>query len=240
MSHKTTCINSFTLKWIAIFTMAVDHIGAVLFPNIIQFRCVGRIAFPIFIFLLVEGFFHTKNIRKYILRMLVFCFISEIPFDLAFYGTFFNWKHQNVFFTLTIGLIMLALIQNRKNWHQFGIVLLCMLGAYLLSTDYSAGGILLIYMFYLFRNTDADSPDYIRKFLCKAAGLGAVSLFAFGAIECFSLFAMIPVFFYNRKRGPSLKSFFYIFYPAHLLVLYLISAVWLSDGLPVFFGGMLH
>ena len=239
MAQKIRCINSFTLKLIAIVTMTIDHIGAVLFPQAAEFRYIGRIAFPIFVFLLVEGFYHTKNIRKYEMRMLLFVALSEIPFDLAFYGRPFAWEHQNVFFTLTIGLIMLDLIWKREKWRQLLIVAICMLAAALLSTDYGAGGILLIFIFYQFRNTDAPSPEYMKKFFLKVFFLGIISLFCYGAIECFSLFAMIPIFLYNGKRGPSLKYVFYIFYPAHLLVLYVLYEIWWSNGVPGFFGGIL-
>ena len=91
-----------TLKLIAVISMLLDHTGHVLFPGQIWFRYVGRLAFPIYSFLLAEGFFHTKNLKSYMFRLLFFGIISEIPFDLAFYDTVFTFEHQNVFWTLLL------------------------------------------------------------------------------------------------------------------------------------------
>ena len=102
-------LDSFQLKWIAIITMLIDHVGAIFFPGNLVFRYVGRIAFPIFCFQLVEGFFHTRNIEKYMLRLGIFAIISEIPYDLAFRGNILDFEHQNVFFTLFLGILMLYL-----------------------------------------------------------------------------------------------------------------------------------
>lgn len=100
-------LNSFQLKCIAVITMIIDHTGAVLFPDNMTLRYIGRIAFPIFCFLLVEGFFHTRDVRKYMLRLGMFAVISEIPYDLAFRDTVIEFEHQNVFFTLFIGVVMM-------------------------------------------------------------------------------------------------------------------------------------
>ena len=101
--------NSFWLKMIAITTMLIDHVGAVLLPQYPILRIIGRIAFPIFCFLLVEGFMHTHDVIRYMTRIGLFALISEIPFDLLFYGRILDGTHQNVFFTLFIGLVMLTI-----------------------------------------------------------------------------------------------------------------------------------
>ncbi len=255
--NKIGCLNGFVLKMIAVVTMLIDHIGAVLFPSQMVFRYIGRIAFPIFVFLLVEGFLHTKNLRKYELRLIVFALLSEIPFDLAFNGAVLEFSSQNVFFTLALGLIMLDLLRYTKDrrmmelftWLFFAVI------AYLLSTDYSAGGIVFIYFFWKYR----EQP------VIKYAGLGVFSYFFFGAIECWCLLAVIPLLLYNNERGRSyqrgtakadavqtntsqkdamqpngaqkdvtqrnlsarlVQYAFYLFYPVHLLVLHGISLLW--------------
>ena len=96
-------LNSFQLKCIAIVTMLIDHIGAIIFPTQMGFRIIGRFSFPIFCFLLVEGFHHTKDVKKYMIRLGIFALISEIPYDLAFRNVFLEFERQNVFFTLLLG-----------------------------------------------------------------------------------------------------------------------------------------
>ena len=108
-------LNSYQLKCIAIITMLIDHIGAVLFPENLVLRYIGRISFPIFCFLLAEGFYHTKNVKKYMMRLAVFAVLSEIPYDLAFRNTYIEFTRQNVFFTLLIGVVMMYAIVRTNN-----------------------------------------------------------------------------------------------------------------------------
>ena len=96
-----------SLKLIAIVTMLIDHIGLVLFPEVMILRCIGRLSFPIFAFLIVEGFEHTSDFKKYMVRILLFGLMSEIPYNLMISGKFIDFTHQNVFFTFAIGLMML-------------------------------------------------------------------------------------------------------------------------------------
>lgn len=229
---SVACINGFLLKLIAILTMLIDHIGAVLYPDQMIFRYIGRIAFPIFVFLIVEGFYHTRNIRKYELRLLVFAFISEIPYDLAFNDAVLEFQSQNVFFTLFLGLLMMDLMKKVKeqHWKSILILVIFVVAAALLKTDYDAGGILLVYFFYRFRSQP----------IITYAALGGISLFIFGPVECWSLLAVIPLLLYNGERGfrqdgkiygggadgagaVFIKYLFYVFYPAHLLILHFLS-----------------
>ena len=216
-------MNSYYLKLIAIITMLIDHVGAVLVPGntmlYLVFRCIGRLSFPIFVFLLVEGFHHTKDVKKYLLRMGAFALISEIPFDLAFEGKILEFEYQNIFFTLFLGLFCLYFMREvEKRYHQniivmnlFNAFLALIFGviAFYLKTDYDYRGILLIVAFYLFRG---------NKLLLGAALL-FISGYLLGYINIFAALAIVPIAFYNGQKGKSIKYVFYIFYPAHLLVL---------------------
>lgn len=208
------CLDSFQLKCIAIVSMALDHTGAVLYPSQIWLRCLGRIAFPIFCFLIVEGFFHTHDVRRYMGRLGVFALISEIPYDLAFRGVPLEYAHQNVFFTLLIGIGMMVLLERNREWPVKAVILLlAMWLAVLIRSDYNFRGILLIFVFYIFHES---------RWLAVTAG-GFWNFLYQGVIQKYGVLSVLPLALYNGERGRKMKYFFYIFYPAHLLLLYGIS-----------------
>lgn len=220
-------ITGSALKIFAIVTMFIDHFGAVvvgggilrlpairasmeLYQNWYLFyrllRNIGRLAFPIFCFLLVEGFIHTRNQKKYALRLFLFTLVSEIPFDLAIHGKWFYPDKQNVFFTLFIGILVMILATRVKNIY---LSLLVIAGGiylgYFLQTDYGARGVFLISVLYLLR--------FQRPCQCVA---GALTML----YEPTAVLAFLPVYLYNGQKGRcSLKYFFYLFYPVHLLLL---------------------
>lgn len=208
------CLDSFQLKCIAIVSMALDHTGAVLYPSQIWLRCLGRIAFPIFCFLIVEGFFHTHDVRRYMGRLGVFALISEIPYDLAFRGVPLEYAHQNVFFTLLIGIGMMVLLERNREWPVKAVILLlAMWLAVLIRSDYNFRGVLLIFVFYIFHES---------RWLAMTAG-GFWNFLYQGVIQKYGVLSVLPLALYNGERGRKMKYFFYIFYPAHLLLLYGIS-----------------
>lgn len=191
--------------------MAIDHTGAVLFPENEVLRCIGRIAFPIFCFLLVEGFFYTRDVYKYMGRLALFALLSEVPFDLALYGTPLEFRHQNVFFTLLCGVVMMYFLERYRDWYIRGFVIVSFVwAAEVMRSDYRGFGILLILIYYLFRN-------------CRKAGLlmgAGWNLLLFRGIQWWGAAASVPIALYNGKKGTGIKYFFYVFYPAHLLLLY--------------------
>lgn len=194
--------------------MALDHTGAVLYPSQIWLRCLGRIAFPIFCFLIVEGFFHTHDVRRYMGRLGVFALISEIPYDLAFRGVPLEYAHQNVFFTLLIGIGMVVLLERNREWPVKAVILLlAMWLAVLIRSDYNFRGVLLIFVFYIFHES---------RWLAVTAG-GLWNFLYQGVIQKYGVLSVLPLALYNGERGRKMKYFFYIFYPAHLLLLYGIS-----------------
>lgn len=215
MSSQKIGISGSTLKLIAIITMLMDHIGGILLPQYGFLRIIGRLAFPIFCFLLVEGFLHTHNVYHYALRLGLFALISEVPFDLAIYHVPFYPYHQNVFFTLFIGLIVLIGLKKFQE-HPFIALTIFVAGALLALesyVDYGVFGIAMIVLIYLY--------SLHHNFIIFTLGFVFLNMFAKG-IQCFGALAILPIALYNGKRGISLKYIFYIFYPAHLLILYFI------------------
>lgn len=191
--------------------MFIDHMGAVFFPGELMFRYIGRIAFPIFAFLLVEGYFHTRDVRRYMFRLGLFAVISEIPYDLAFRETVLEFEHQNVFFTLFIGVAMMYALEKSPQWQaKAAEVLLAMWAASLLCSDYRYKGILLIAVYYFLRGRKRE--EFV---------LGAGWNFLWNwEIQGYGALASVPIAMYSGQRGRSMKYFFYLFYPLHLAVFY--------------------
>jgi len=176
-------------------------------------RMIGRVAFPIFCFLLVEGFVHTHNVKGYLGRLVLFGLLSEVPFDLAFFRTPFDPSAQNVYWTLALGVLAMAGLKHFEkpdgsaSWKGLLCAAGCTLAALLACTDYNGIGVLIICALYLTRAN--------RKRQCLAGAL----LFLF---ELTAPLAFVLVWFYNGQRGacsPLQKKAFYWFYPVHLLVL---------------------
>lgn len=209
-------INTFTLKMIAIIAMLIDHVGAVLFPQYIELRIIGRLAFPIFAYTLVEGFIYTHDVYKYMKRLGLLALISEVPFDLAFFGTWLEFSHQNVFFTLFFGIFMLYLIVKAPTKFRkiIYVVILLLISDYL-CMDYGSWGLFMILIYYLYR----------EKKVTKLLGIGIINIFCMGYIQKYAALAAIPIWFHNGKQGPKCKMFFYGFYPIHLILLYLIQSL---------------
>lgn len=201
---------------IAIIAMFIDHLGAVIFPEYIELRIIGRIAFPIFAYTLVEGFVYTHDVFKYMKRLGVLALLSEIPFDLAFFGTPLEFGHQNVFFTLFLGIMMLYLLINTPStFRKMVLVIAMFLLSEFLRTDYSSMGLLMILVYYYFR----------EKKLIKYIGIAIINIFLMGYIQSYAILALIPIMFHNRQQGPKCKTFFYGFYPVHLLVLFILNVL---------------
>ncbi len=189
-------------------------VGVIYIAYQIMRRIIGRLAFPIYCFLLVEGFERTRSRLKYGIRLLLFAVLSEIPFNLAFCGMPYASYYQNVFFTLLIGLILMQGMQLVEiKMQNIGISwvfkILLVFGACVLAEaiccDYGANGILAIALLYVFRK---------NKWEQMIAG-------CIGFIwEITAPLAFIPISFYSGRKGMNMKYFFYAFYPLHLLLLY--------------------
>ena len=225
--------------------MLLDHIGAGLFPSQIWWRIVGRLAFPIFAFLICEGYFHTRAFKRYAIRLGIFAIISEIPFNLLHSDHIFDMEAQNIFFTLLIGLLTIYgfekfaaksdkqlppddahNLENRvrtTNFAQIAIAAAGLLAANFARVDYGAFGVAVILIFYLFR----DKRNLALIFSAAAnLALGAID-FANGFVPLQALagIAAIPLFFYNGEKGPSAKFAFYAFYPIHIAIIMAIKYI---------------
>ena len=236
-------LTSAALHLLAMAFMLFDHLWGTVVPGNDWMNCIGRVSFPIFAFLIVEGYHHTRNLKKYAMRLLLFAILSEIPFDLAMGGRLFYPIHQNVLwsFLISIGLIhwnekakQSGVLWKRMLTAFLSIVTGCLLGM-VTFVDYYHAGILMVLVFYFFRGK--KWWNYLAQFLWMAyinlevlGGIGyEFVLFDrvfFFARQGFALFALIPIWLYQGRQGYHSKWFqmvCYLFYPVHLLILGLLN-----------------
>lgn len=239
-------MTSFALKIIALITMFIDHSGYAIMGHFSFFNYIGRVAFPIFAFQISEGYNHTKNLKKYFLRLGLFALVSQIPFSLFSLKYHGNPFVLNVFFTLFLGLLAIYLYdyvvkifennkikaENKNNsFIYFGKILgiiMALLIAYvaeLINSDYGFWGVFVVFVFYIFNG---------KKLLTTIAFFALCAIkyipqFVFGGYNyiyiILALCTFLPILFidlYNGKQGPKIKYLLYIFYPVHLLILALL------------------
>lgn len=232
-----------TLKLIACVTMLIDHIAASLVWQVMRntpgggsaelwcvyrtMRVIGRIAFPIYCFLLVEGFYHTRDLKKYIARLGIGILLAEIPYDLVFFGGW-TWESQSVMVTLLLGCLMMVAMERVKGFWKFVMIAPFYIAAELLKTDYAGLGIAIIAVFALTRGMKYEK-------LLRVIGLGlllipGVRTLQIGGLwfrmQSFAILALIPIFCYDGRKLTQSKLAqwaFYLFYPVHMAVLLLIS-----------------
>lgn len=220
--YKGAGLSGSALKWLGIITMTIDHIGVGLLNNSHQLymmsRLIGRLAFPIFVFLIIQGYQHTSNLRMYLTRLFIFALMSEVPFDLMESKQLFNVNHQNIFFTLLIGVAGLAVLEyfimKEQILPQVGAIVLSVFAAELLNTDYGWYGVLFILGVGILRDQKIGQTLF-------GVAMGSAQMFIASV-------AFLPIWFYNGKRGRQNKWFFYFYYPAHLLIIYLIRQYLIS------------
>lgn len=243
---KNKGLSQEALKLVACLTMLIDHIGVTLVVRYMQsvpgiapntmllyqvMGIIGRIAFPIYCFLLVEGAHHTRNPRNYGLRLFVGVLLSEIPFDLAFsYRGFvpFDWSRNSVMVTLLLGFLMIEGMMRVKGIWKAAVILPFYLLAEALHTDYDGMGILLIAVFALTRGIRNEKILCIigcASVLCS--GMKDMQIFGVWIrMESFAMLALIPIFCYNGRKitnSKAVQAAFYLFYPVHILILALLE-----------------
>ena len=231
MNEKSLPLNSLHLKLLAVVTMLIDHMGFTLFPYALWMRCVGRLAFPVFCFLVAEGCAHTHDKKRYAARLLVFAVLSEPAFDLM-HGVWFTMDYQNVLWTLLAGALICWCVDwalRKKTPAAFLLTGAAVAAAFCLlelaGTDYRGWGMLLVVLFYGVRRVSCGT---VVKRMAQAVGLAVFSIGIMGgvSIELWSLAALLPLWLYNGRRGYSnrvVQYGFYAFYPVHILILSLIA-----------------
>ncbi|MCL2364222.1 MAG: conjugal transfer protein TraX [Defluviitaleaceae bacterium] len=228
---------AFHLKMIAIVTMLLDHMQVV-FPDVFSpwLRVAGRLAFPLFVFLLAEGFRHTRSRGKFLLRLAIFAVASEPFFDLAFNDAvglrgvdFLN--NTNIFYTLLLGGAAITVFDYiKERWHStasavFAVILCCVLAAFL-GSDYGEIGVAFIFVMYVVREDWRLKTMFV---FCLLLWLQLFVNMVRGYVLQYPLISLAMVIAtclavplaarYNKKRGPDgprLKWLFYAFYPAHI------------------------
>lgn len=228
-------MSSYNLKIIALISMIIDHIGYVIFPKYIILRYIGRLAFPIYAFLASEGITHTRNIKKYIKTLFILALISEPIFDLCFNTNISFLANTNTIFTLLISVFSIYLFHMNTNFFYrifclfFGIFI-----AIIITPDYNILGVLLVYLFYFFKKKKDIIlygiiwsifmyPNILFIFLDTKSAIFNIHIYRDILFAISSFVSFILIYFYNGKRGRYIKNLFYIAYPLHLFIIYLIS-----------------
>jgi len=243
----------FYLKIIAAVTMLVDHFGAAVFSHVVEtqaqmatydmMRSIGRIAFPIYAYLVAQGCLHTKSIGRYMLRLMLLAVVSEVVYDIAFYeqvGGISFLRNTNIFFTLFLGVAAIALYEQVKNrlpetaWRMYVAPIAAvppMVAAWLLTSDYGFVGVLLIFAIYI-AQPQSRAMRGVTMTLALCLIYFPVILTTQGWMlnthYMFSLVAVLCVLAYNGRPGrntAAVKWGFYFFYPVHLAALIVVRMV---------------
>lgn len=224
-------MSSFALHIWAMLLMLCDHLQLTLLPDLPILRCVGRLAFPLFAFMAVEGYLHTRSLKKYLLRLLMLAVISEIPFDLLVSGSVFDPMHQNVIWTIILGLCCIRAFENistdLKKMLSAIVIIASLAAAIIARVDYSSAGVLTLLAFYAFRGNTL----WCR--LMQLLSLAFINLVLLGGIgfafpyQALAVLSLPIIWLYDGSQGPHngfIKAANYLFYPAHMLILALFSA----------------
>lgn len=237
-------VTSFALHILAMALMLCDHLWITVVPGNDWLTDIGRIAFPIFAFMTVEGFYRTKSLEKYVKRLFVFALLSEIPFNLVAASRIFYPFHQNVLWTFLIGTGLMWINEKVKEESKktrfltgAGTVLLGFVLGTLSFCDYYYGGVLTVLVFYFFR--ERKWQNFIIQLVCLwyinteifsgfyyEAEVFGMKIEVFR--QSFAMFALIPIWLYKGKQGiygKGIKALYYWFYPAHLFALWLIREI---------------
>lgn len=233
-------LNGFQLKVIACIIMVIDHTGILFFPNAIIFRIIGRLAFPLFAFFISEGFFHTRSVSRYLKRLGFCAVLFQIPdwfsriYSVIYNVPGFGVRYKfNIFSTLFFGLLAIVLydwIKSKSLTISWLAVAAVAAIAEITGADYGAYGVLYIVIFYLSRGNIRNMVlggmalhgAYVLCDITYRLITSGTMVFT-NFIQLYSLLSIPLIALYNNERGIKAKYIFYIFYPAHLIILYTID-----------------
>ena len=233
-------LNSFQLHIIAMTFMFIDHLWGTVIAGNKWMTCIGRLAFPIFAFMIVEGYFHTSDFKKYLKRLFILALISEIPYNLMMEGSLFTIFAQNVIWTFIIGLICIRLIDNARKIDSSMVIKLIKILAIVIVgfligmigfVDYYGFGVLMVILFYFTHDLGlvGKIAQVIGLYYINVEMISGETIPLFGfdvTVQGFAILSLIFIWLYNGEQGPHskmIRNCFYLFYPIHILILSLIS-----------------
>lgn len=230
--------NQKTLKLIAMITMFIDHTAVCFYYQLSYntytiMRGIGRLTFPIYIFLAIEAAMYTHSKKNYLLRLLLLACLAEVPFDLALFHTSYYPAYQNVIFTILFGVCAcMSFTKAIESWHSshitsivcFVLTAVCLYLPELFQTDYGPAGAIAIFVGYLIKRYAKISNIQVKNVLTFAAA-AVVLVLNDKAPEAMSLVTPVFAIPYNEKKGklsaPE-KWIYRLYYPAHLLLIWII------------------
>ena len=240
--EKIKCFNALDLKLLAMAFMLCDHLWATVIPGSAWLNDIGRLAFPIFAFQIVEGYFHTKDFKRYLKRIFLFALISETPFNLMTGGSMINPFEQNVLFTFCLSLLFIRFMERareKSTWLWLLSVVFSFWAGYLAGNltfvNYFGSGVVMVLLFYVFRGTSWGWLGLLLGMIYVNAELISGRMYDVTLLghtfqyyqQGYAVLALIPIWLYNGRQGPysrKIQMACYWFYPVHMLVL---SLIWL-------------
>ncbi len=224
-------MNAFRIKIIAILAMIVDHFALFFFPASIPLQIIGRLSFPLIAWLIANGAMHTKNIDRYILRILIFAAISQIPYELGFWLHGKNILFLNVLFTLTLGLIAIRILRTPQgSVLKAAGVSAAIAAGYFLNVDYGALGVLTIVVFYILYDRPALMIAAQAVIYVGCSNIGAFEpslarIMNMHPMQEYAVLALPIILLYNGMRGVKAQYFFYWFFPLQAFAYLILSIV---------------
>ena len=232
-------LTSNAIKIIAIIAMTIDHIAWTFFPHysldapILIMKIIGRLTAPIMMFFIAEGYYHTRNVKKYIFRLFIFAIISHFAYAIAFGKDFIPFKETffdqtSVIWALMTGLIALAISESKtlkiKMWQRNFIVFVVLWAAF--PADWSTPAALAV--LYMGKNHGNFKKQMLSLIICMAIYAIIYTIFldvVYGILQIFTMLAIPILYQYNGQRGSwkGMKWFFYIYYPLNMIIFGLIK-----------------